>query len=456
MPTAPNRLRAQTLTRRALAALLIAIAAQAAAAAAFASTAVAATVIATASPDTKLGAGVLRNVAAVSGRVDPQDGATISFTLYGPDDATCSGTPALGPALVPYASTTTSVLSPSFVPTRAGTYRWIVTYSGDANNAPASTVCSDPAQDTVVNRATPVVNVSPAASSPAGAATLTNLADVADRVSPLAGATIDFRLYGPTDTGCAGAPVFESLGVPYPAAGGVVSSAPYAAPTPGTYRWTASYSGDANNAPAVSGCSAPTNVTSNAPPPCPTCAPRNSLPPMIAGQLARGKELICGLGVWTGTVPMTFAYRWLREGTQIAVGERHKVVTADGGKKLVCEVTVTNVYGTATARSASVTPPVISATVPVRVSGTFFIRAPAGVSARKACSGSIKLTLQRGSKTLGRRTVRLNSRCRWAHTFRVSRTKLGSATKLRVKVRFGGNRYARAATFVRTIRLQRT
>ncbi len=165
------------------------------------------------------------------------------------------------------------------------------------------------------------MNVSPAAADPAGAVTLTNLADVADRISPVAGATIDFRLYGPADTGYTGAPVFESPGVPYPAAGGAVTSAPYAPPTPGVYRWTASYSGDANNAPAVSGCSAATTVNSNAPPPCPTCAPRSSLAPVIGGQAARGRQLTCGAGVWTGVAPIAFAYRWLRDGTQVAVGQ---------------------------------------------------------------------------------------------------------------------------------------
>ena len=177
---------------------------------------------------------------------------------------------------------------------------------------------------------------------------------------------------------------------------------------------------------------------------------------MIGGQAARGKELACGAGVWTGVAPIAFAYRWLRDGTQIAVGQKYKVVTADLRKKLVCEVTATNVSGTATARSASVTPVAIPATELINVGGTLRIRAPAGVPASKACSGRVKLTLQRGSTTLGRRTVRLNSRCRWSYTFRVSRTKLGAATKLRLKIRFGGNRYAGPVTFVRTVLLERT
>ncbi len=88
---------------------------------------------------------MLCDAASVLGRVDAQAGATIRFTLYGPDDATCTGTPASGPAHVQYPSMTNpSLLSPSFTPTRAGTYRWIATYSGDVNNAPATTACDDP------------------------------------------------------------------------------------------------------------------------------------------------------------------------------------------------------------------------------------------------------------------------------------------------------------------------
>jgi LPXTG-motif cell wall-anchored protein len=83
---------------------------------------------------------------------------------------------------------------------------------------------------------------------------LTDTAIVSGRVSPLAGATIDFRLYGPNDDTCTGAPVFESLGVPYPVAGGPVTSAAFTPTTQGVYRWRASYSGDANNAAVAGAC----------------------------------------------------------------------------------------------------------------------------------------------------------------------------------------------------------
>jgi hypothetical protein len=83
---------------------------------------------------------------------------------------------------------------------------------------------------------------------------------VSGRVNPLAGATVDFRLFGPNDATCAGQPVFESLGVAYPQAGGPVSSNPFTPTAAGTYRWIATYNGDANNA-AVAGLCDATNET---------------------------------------------------------------------------------------------------------------------------------------------------------------------------------------------------
>jgi len=89
---------------------------------------------------------------------------------------------------------------------------------------------------------------------------LTDQATVTGRVNPLPGGTIDFRLYGPNDATCAGTPVFVSLAVDYPQAGGPVSSTAFTPTTTGTYRWIATYNGDANNA-AVAGLCDATNET---------------------------------------------------------------------------------------------------------------------------------------------------------------------------------------------------
>lgn len=105
---------------------------------------------------------------------------------------------------------------------------------------------------TTVERATPTIATTPTPTIPVGSGQLADAATVSGRVNPQAGATIDFRLYGPNDATCTGAPAFESLVVPYPVAGGAVTSAAFTPTVPGLYRWIATYSGDANNF-AVSG-----------------------------------------------------------------------------------------------------------------------------------------------------------------------------------------------------------
>lgn len=74
---------------------------------------------------------------------------TITFHVFGPNDATCSATPI-------FTSTTTvngfgNYQSKSFTPTKNGTYYWITSYSGDANVNPSSTHCNDYGQSFTVS-----------------------------------------------------------------------------------------------------------------------------------------------------------------------------------------------------------------------------------------------------------------------------------------------------------------
>ena len=78
-------------------------------------------------------------------------GGTITFKLYGPNDADCSGT-------VAYTNTVNvsgngEYDSGEFTPTAVGTYRWTADYSGDDNNDPASSPCNAPNESSVVNAA---------------------------------------------------------------------------------------------------------------------------------------------------------------------------------------------------------------------------------------------------------------------------------------------------------------
>jgi LPXTG-motif cell wall-anchored protein len=105
-----------------------------------------------------------------------------------------------------------------------------------------------------VLRAQPSIATIPSSPIPVGGGQLADSATVSGRINPLPGATVDFRAYGPNNATCAGPPAFESLGVPYPVAGGAVTSAAFTPTSAGVYHWIATYSGDGNNLPVSGAC----------------------------------------------------------------------------------------------------------------------------------------------------------------------------------------------------------
>jgi hypothetical protein len=89
-------------------------------------------------------------VVGVPGALPPS--GTVTFTVFGPDDADCSGDPVFSsdPAGLTETEPGIAVATASFTPTAAGTYLWVATYSGDANYGPVSTACGDVNETTVV------------------------------------------------------------------------------------------------------------------------------------------------------------------------------------------------------------------------------------------------------------------------------------------------------------------
>lgn len=215
------------------------------------------TITTDAGDDITLG-GELTDTATVAGRFEPTD-STVDFRLYGPDDPTCSGTPVFESLGIPLPPTVSTVTSAAFTPTVPGTHRWVATYAGDANNESAVGECGDPAE-TVRVLGTPTIATQASPGVTAGVGQVFDSATVTGRADPQAGATIDFRLYAPGDIDCSRAPVFESLGIDYPVAGGSVRSAAFTPTVAGTYRWVATYNGDANNRSAVGVCGDPTEM----------------------------------------------------------------------------------------------------------------------------------------------------------------------------------------------------
>jgi hypothetical protein len=85
---------------------------------------------------------------------------TITFRLFGPNNASCTGTPVFTSIQSVGGNNTYS--STSFTPTAVGTYNWTASYSGDANNPPTATACGD-ANETVTVNAVPTPTPSPTA-----------------------------------------------------------------------------------------------------------------------------------------------------------------------------------------------------------------------------------------------------------------------------------------------------
>src|SRR5437016_4357938 len=110
--------------------------------------------------------GPFSDQALLAGSSGPNATGTISFTVFGPNNATCAapGTPA-GSAPVSGDGTYPSSAVPVVL---AGAYRWIASYSGDGNNNSFTTQCNDAGETSTVTKASPTVTTSATAQAPAG------------------------------------------------------------------------------------------------------------------------------------------------------------------------------------------------------------------------------------------------------------------------------------------------
>jgi hypothetical protein len=176
---------------------------------------------------------------------------TIEFMAYGPSaTASCLTTPVFDQTVT--VSGDGGHSSASFTPSEAGTYWWAASYSGDTNNNPITSGCDQ--EQVSIAKASPAITTAPAASGAGtvGSTTVTDTATLPDGHNPTG--TIQFKAYGPSATAnCTTTPVDDETAT----VTGTGSSTTLAGFTPaqaGTYWWTASYGGDANNNPAATGC----------------------------------------------------------------------------------------------------------------------------------------------------------------------------------------------------------
>ncbi len=199
--------------------------------------------------------GSLYDTATLSGNT-PSAGGTVTYSVY--SNANCSGLiSTLGAVTVTNGSAPDSPNWTAVGP--AGTVYFVASYSGDANNASAVSGCaSDPVS---VNQNAPSISTQLSATTVGIGGSDYDTATLSGS-GATAGGTVTYDVYAAAN--CSG--LVNTLG-PVTVTNGVVPDSPGWTPgSAGTDYFVASYSGDANNAPAISGCSAePVTVSPNAP-----------------------------------------------------------------------------------------------------------------------------------------------------------------------------------------------
>jgi uncharacterized repeat protein (TIGR01451 family) len=208
--------------------------------------------------------GTITDTATVSGGNSPT--GTVSFALYGPADATCLAAPIFTSVDRPLSGGTAT--SAAYTTDAVGTYHWIATYNGDANNNTVSGACGDANESVVVSKTTPSIVTSLVSGDKTGASIGVTIGSTVHDTSTLSGATADaggtvhYQVF--SNSTCAtleadAGTIAVVNGVPGDSNSLVFNHA-------GTFYWQADYSGDAKNGSASSACNLETvTVAANAP-----------------------------------------------------------------------------------------------------------------------------------------------------------------------------------------------
>jgi virginiamycin B lyase len=174
----------------------------------------------------------------------------------------------------------------------------------------------------------------------------------------------------------------------------------------------AALDGTAVNPTFITGTNRPRGVAvdSTTPPP-PATPPTNTSPPSVSGQPGRQSLLTCKPGTWAGTAPIEVAYQWLLDAVPIAGATTpvEGLSSSEFGHVLSCQVTATDVAGSAVASVAIVSNP------PVRAPSTLF-RHCALPSATESLSPPMDASRPVGAAPRGNATLTLTARADRATT----------------------------------------
>ena len=218
----------------------------------------------------------LKDTATLSGASIAPTGS-VAFTLY--SNSLCT-TPVIGVNGTGAISGSTAAYSIKWTPTAAGKYYWIASYPGDANNNRVAGTCGS---EEVVITAQPTISTTANPKSPAVGTTLQDSATLGNTSNLLGTGVITFRLYGVGDTKCTKSPVDTETAAAVRTNGPFHTTIGYKANSVGTYEWTATFSGDANNASVDGKCGSESVVVG---PPVSETTPSGTTCPQFASQHA--------------------------------------------------------------------------------------------------------------------------------------------------------------------------
>jgi hypothetical protein len=197
--------------------------------------------------------------ATLSGGASPT--GTVTFKVFGPQSSAptdCSGGTPVGATPTSVSGNQSYSPSDGFTPPSAGDYWWYASYSGDANNNGANSGCAGSMTETIVASASPSLGsvTAPSVGTAGSQIDKTSIsATLSGGASPTG--TVTFKVFGPQSsapTDCSGG---TPVGATPTSVSGNQSYSPsdgFTPPSAGDYWWYASYSGDANNNGANSGC----------------------------------------------------------------------------------------------------------------------------------------------------------------------------------------------------------
>jgi hypothetical protein len=191
----------------------------------------------------------------------------VTYTVY--SNLTCTTAVYTGPAQPITTPGSLPASAPAVTLTTPGTYYWQASYLGDLNNAAAKSLCG-PSGEVETVTAAPLTTTLTASllSAQKSGASVAVLAGTSVRDSAhLAGVNatkatgkVTYRVY--SNAACT--TLVATAGTVTVTGGVVPSSTAETLTTPGTYYWTASYSGDSGNTPSASACQAETEIVTPA------------------------------------------------------------------------------------------------------------------------------------------------------------------------------------------------